>query len=265
MRAAAVLVVLAALARPAEARGWRGLMDRLDGAAWLHYEVTALHDVEDTGAAGPGAREIVLAGARLHGIFGTGFPILYHVGFDLAVGVTARDAGAAYDVAVFPVGAAVRVGNRTLLAVGAGVGGLGAIGGLDDAVTFPVELTAEAGGRVRVLARVRTAWVAAAKGRHDGAPSAPFGDEVDALLGLRVGKGVEGEWPGGDGYFVAASYRELEGARFVGVTIGYSIDLGTRRRARDLVPVPGEPGVYYVSSDARGEPGGATAAPGGVH
>jgi hypothetical protein len=35
-------------------------------------------------------------------------------------------------------------------------------------------------------------------------------------------------FPTGNGYFVGVAYREAEGARFIGATIGYSVDLGTR-------------------------------------
>jgi hypothetical protein len=233
--------LLCVAARPAQARNWRSLQSRLQGAAWLHYELTGLHDVEDTAASSapphaPSLHELVLAGARLHGIVGGGGPILYHVGFDVLVGGTARGAGFAYDLSLFPIGAAVRLGQTSLVAIGAGVGVSGATSTLDDAVMLPVELTSElGGGRVRLLMRARAAYALAARSRREGAPSLPLGDELDATVGVRIGRHYDEGFPAGNGYFVAAAYRELEGGRFVGLTIGYSIDIATYHGASAAV------------------------------
>ena len=90
---------------------------------------------------------------------------------------------------------------------------------------------------MRLLARARAAYVAGAGGRQNGAPSLAFADELDAMLGLRVGRVYRDHgYPTANGYFVAASYRELAGARYVGLTIGYSIDMATPRpRARSTL------------------------------
>jgi hypothetical protein len=174
----------------------------------------------------------VLAGARLHGFLSGNASVAYHVGIDLAAGGTIRDGGFAYDVALFPAGVVVRAGRTSIVGVGVGVGFIGAIGTIDDAVTLPVEAVAElGGGRVRLLARARAAYVAGADTRQHGAPSIAFADELDAMLGLRVGRHYKDYgFPTGNGYFLGASYRELGGARFVGVTIGYSIDMAMPRR-----------------------------------
>ena len=58
-------------------------------------------------------------------------------------------------------------------------------------------------------------------------------EELEGMLGLRLGGAYDAEgFPVGEGYFVAAAYKEFLGARYVGVTIGYSIDAGTKRRHR---------------------------------
>jgi hypothetical protein len=240
-RALVVGALVCAAASSAHARSWSSWLSRLQGAAWLHYELTGLHDVDDADDAtgpsrAPSMRELLLAGARLHCIAGGGGPILYHLGFDIFAGGTLRSAGIAYDVAVYPLGAAVRLGETSLIALGAGVGVSGATATLDDAVLLPVELTSElGGGRVRLLLRARAAYALAARARRDGAPSLPLGDELDATVGLRIGRHYEPGFPAGNGYFVAAAYRELERGRFVGITIGYSIDIATRRTV--AVPV----------------------------
>jgi len=225
VRVVVPLAVLAVQGRANLARANPG------GGAWLHYELTGLRAVEDTPAA---PRDLVLAGARLHGIVGG--RVAYHVGLDLAAGATVGDTGFAYDVALFPAGLAVRLGRTGVLALGAGVGASGATGTLDDAVALPLELTAElGGGRVRLLLRARASYVAAADARQDGAPSTSLADELDASLGIRIGKHAERfGFASGNGYFVGVSYRELGGARFAGLVLGYSIDGATPvRRDRE--------------------------------
>lgn len=211
------LVVLCVLAAPARA-DWRDIADRWGGVAWLHYELTGLERITD---APPGFDELVLGGARLHGIATPNRWISYHVGFDVAGGSTLRRAGFAYDVALFPIGAAVRIGETSFVALGAGAGAMGAVGTLDDAATFPLELTVEAGGSVRVLARARASLTAGAA-RRDA--------ELEGSLALRFGHRYHSfGFPSGNGYLIGVAYREVEGARFIGATIGYAIDLATPR------------------------------------
>ena len=82
--------------------------------------------------------------------------------------------------------------------------------------------------------RARAAWVAGAPSRHDGAPSLAFADELDATLGVRLGHHYDDYgFPTGNGYFAGATYRELLGTRFVGVVVGYSIDLASKRHFVD--------------------------------
>lgn len=222
---AAVLAVVPAVAR---ASRWSRWLDEVQGTAWLHYEVAALR-VTDGADAVAAPRELVLAGVRLHAIASPNAVVGYHAGFDLAAGSALGAAGLAYDVAVFPVGVGLRFGRNGVLALGAGAGAVGAIAALDDAVTCPVEAIAELGGAVRVLARARVAFVAGADSRREGAPHAPFGDELDATLAVRIGHTWPSfGFPSGEGYLVGVAYRELAGARFIGLAIGYSIDAGSQ-------------------------------------
>ena len=220
MRALAVVMVLAASAdaRPIP-----------QGGGWLHYELAGVHAVDDDAPTEP--RELVLAGARLHGIVG-GRYLAYHVGLDLAAGATIRGGGFAYDVSLFPFGAALRLGASGVLAVGLGIGASGATGTLDDAFTVPVDVTLEVGGgRVRLLARGRGTLVYNSATRQGGAPTLGGFDELDAMVGLRVGKHERAYgFSSSTGYFVGASYRELLDTRMVGLVIGYAIAGGTVRR-----------------------------------
>jgi len=216
MKALAIVVLLAGTAH---ARDWEGLLDRMQGGSILHYELTGLSDVDDT-APGPG--QLVLAGARLHGFVSTSRRWAFQMGLDLAAGGTLHRGGFAYDVALLPVGFVLRAGKTSFLGIAGGIGALGATPTLDDAMTFPLEATLELGNTVRVLGRARLSYVA----------FSGTGEVVEGMLGLRIGHHYEDYgFPSGNGYFVAASYREEGGARMVGVTIGYSIDLATRQRS----------------------------------
>lgn len=223
MRRALLLVLVVGCARWSK---YQPVARKAQGGAYMHYELTSSTKVD----AYDSPRDIVLAGARLHGFVGLNSSIAYHVGIDLAAGSTLRDAGFAYDVALFPAGVAVRFGRTSFLALGAGIGGMGAVGTLDDALTFPVEATLEAGSSWRLLMRVRTSWVEAAPGRHDGSPSIPWADELEGMVGMRLGHHYEDYgYPSGNGYFLGVTYREMLGDHWIGGAIGYSIDLGTPR------------------------------------
>ncbi len=236
MKALIVAAIVFASGRAEARTDWMRIGREVQGGAWLHYEATILQQITDDTAPVPD--QLILAGVRLHGFLSTSASVAYHIGMDLAAGGTLHGGGFAYDVALFPIGVGVRFGRTSIATVGLGVGAIGATGTLDDAVTLPLEVNLEMGsGRLRLLARGRAAYVAGAASRHDGAPSAPFADELDATIGLRVGHHYEEyDFPTGNGYFVGASYRELAGAKFVGLTIGYSIDLAQPRRFRQPEP-----------------------------
>ena len=212
MKALLVLCMMTGVARA----------DWLDtkGNAWLHYELSGVHDVDSP----QHPRELILAGARLHGLAG-GKYFGYSAGLDLAAGSTLRGAGLAYDVALLPAGVGLRLGEKSFVAFAFGIGAMGAVGQLDDAVTFPLDLTLELdGGPVRLLARGRATYISAAPSREDGAR---FADELEAMVGIRVGRRYTRFAPSGNGYFAGVSYREMLGDRFVGAVIGYSIDVGS--------------------------------------
>jgi hypothetical protein len=196
-----------------------------EGGGWLHYELAGVRALDDDGAA---PRELVLAGVRLHGFIG-GRHVGFHAGLDLAAGGTIDPGGLAYDVALFPAGAALRLGETGFLAVGIGVGASGATGTLDDAFTVPVDATLElGGGSVRVLARGRGTFVFAADARQDGARTLGGFDELEAMFGVRVGRHARAwGFSSSTGYFAGVAYRELMDSRMVGLVIGYAIAGGS--------------------------------------
>ncbi|MBK9029820.1 MAG: hypothetical protein IPL61_00505 [Myxococcales bacterium] len=225
IRGALIALTLAVTAGSAAARpGVPG------GAAWLHYEASYAHrlDREQPARAGRG---VAMAGVRLDALLGGG-RLAYVVGVDLAAGATVP-AGFAYQTDVYLGGVAVRIGATGAIGVAGGVGASGAVGTLDDGLDLPVTALLELplGARLRLIGRGRATWLVGAPGRAGGAVTAPWTDEVDAWLGLRWGRRYHGlGFPSGNGTFVAVSYREREGARMVGVVLGYSVDLGAPRR-----------------------------------
>lgn len=225
-----IVVVVASHASDATAQSWR----KFQGGAYLHYELTGWSAIEEEPMTTPRSTELVLAGARLHGFVARNKHVAYHIGMDLFAGSTIRESGFAYDVALFPIGAMLRLGTTSVIGLAAGIGANGAMGTLDDAVVLPVEMVAELGlhKRVRLLGRARVSFLGKTGGaRQSGAPSLPAGDELEAMLGLRFGKGERKYRAAyGFGYFLAASYREQQDAKLVGVTIGFSIDMASDPR-----------------------------------
>lgn len=208
--------------------GWRDFMDAKGGAD-LHYELSGFR-TNDTMTEAP--RDLVLAGARLHGFIG-GERFGFHGGLDLAAGGTVDGGGFAYDVSLFPVGLALRLFATSWVTLGAGVGANGATGGIDDATTLPLEARFEIGRGVRVLGRARATYLFATDRARQG--GARFGDEIEAVLAVRIGQAYNDYgFPTGNGYFVGATYREAMGAQFFGAIIGYSIDMATKRKSRGI-------------------------------
>jgi len=229
MRALVVTTVMLVVALGLESHA-RAQMPDLQGGAQLHYELEGLHAVDHADAMTyPAARDFVMTSARLHGFIG-GRWIGFHMGLDLGAGGSIHDGGFAYDVSLFPFGVAFRFFDTSFFTLGAGIGAAGATGTLDDAVTFPLEARLEVGRGIRLLGRARATYVDAAKNREGGAP---FADELEAMLGLRIGNAYdEYGFPTGNGYFVGATVKEQLGTRFVGLMLGYSIDMATHRKPR---------------------------------
>jgi hypothetical protein len=227
-----VVAALAALTRARPASAGFGNFNDLGFGAQIQYELSSVHDVGHEAMAVPSANDLVLGGFRVHGFVG-GKRWGYHVGAAMTAGSTIRDAGFAYDVSLFPIGIALRFFETSFIAVGAGVGASGAVGTLDDAVTFPLEARFEVGRGIRVLGRARVTYLDAAPRRENGGMTLDLGDELEAILAVRLGKGYdEYGFPTGNGYFVGATVREALGARFAGLVIGYSVDMGSRRKPR---------------------------------
>lgn len=217
----------------------------LQGMAYLHEELTLLTHVEDpapnslartTAPQGRVVDQIGMAGFRLHGFVGTGATIGWHIGLDVGLGaVLGRHDGFAYEIGFLPVGVGVRLGRSSWLTLGTGFVASGATGALDDAIALPLDVDLELdASRVRLIAWARAGWIAGAPQRHDGAPSLAFADELDAMVGIRIGHHYEDYgFPTGNGPYVGVAYKEMAGTKFLGLTLGYSMDMATEQKIRD--------------------------------
>jgi hypothetical protein len=239
MKAVIAIAVVVAAARVADAScNICELGRELQGGAYLHEELTLVTHVEDPAMTASGVvaprtvDQLGLAGFRLHGFTGKGANIGYHIGLDLGLGATlGRHGGFAYEVGFLPVGVGVRFGQSSWLTLGTGIVASGATGAVDDAAVLPLDVDLELdANRVRVIAWGRAGWTAGSPQRHDGAPSAPFADELEAMVGVRIGHHYNDYgFPTGNGGYLGVAYKELFGTRFVGLTLGYSIDMATKQ------------------------------------
>lgn len=133
--------------------------------------------------------------------------------------------GAEYEVDAHALGLAVRALSGAQLAVTGGIG----IGGVRGATAThaPIELALDVpAGPLHLLARAALGYRVSGARYATRALGALGADEASALVGVRLGRDVRywGTTTSGAGPFVAATYRDLGGARLVGLVIG--VDLG---------------------------------------
>ncbi|HET9990326.1 MAG TPA: hypothetical protein VFQ65_17465 [Kofleriaceae bacterium] len=169
----------------------------------------------------PSITQLGLVGMRF-GFMAGDREVSEHVSFDVAIGgQIGRHGGFAYDAAILPLGIGVRLGADSFLALDTGLAAMGATGSLDDAVLVPIQLELEYGVTYHLIVRARDSFVFGADGRRDGAPSLPLGDELEGMVGVRVGKSDAANLP--MGYFIGVAYKEMLGTRYVGLSLGYAL------------------------------------------
>jgi len=146
---------------------------------------------------------------------------------DLELGFAAP-AGFVHGIHIQPLGVGLVLGRMGVLAVSAGAG----VGGITARVPTALEVPAsarlafDATDHVRLLVDARILW-AFAKVREDGAPYAPFGDEMRLGIGARIGHiWSQGRAVDGGGYFFRLEHTERLGSTYVGIAIGW--ELGAR-------------------------------------
>ncbi len=159
--------------------------------------------------------------ARGHVSASWGFPHLrYYAALDLAVGVTVEDLGLAFDAQLLPIGLGVqlrRPERTAFVGVASGIGVRGAPSALPTAAVVPLQLVSvvRLSDKLNLIVRGRVGWFLNRTARDDGAPSATFVDEVDGMAAVQLSRFHYLE-----GYYLGPAYRELQGARFLGIVFG---------------------------------------------
>lgn len=210
----AILAASGGVAGAQSFNGWK-LSGSLElDTRWMHAEEPVAGDLEDVATAGLRLR--TFAGKTVVG---------YMAGIDLHLGA-ALQGGFAYDANLYLLGVGVELGGHVSLGVLAGGGLSGVTAREPFALQAPIELVVALAPhrRVRLHGWARASFVALADRRQNGSEAAPFGDELEAGLALRLGRGDRDHmqrW--GNGYFLAALYGERQGATWAGLAVGYGL------------------------------------------
>jgi hypothetical protein len=173
-----------------------------------------------SGAESPDVSNVNLVSAHLS--LSHGFPhVRYFASLDLAIGATLADDGFAVDLQLLPIGGALqlrRPENTAFIGVATGIGVSAAPPALRTVGMIPLQLQSvvAVSEKLNVIARARVAWFLNKTSRDDGAPSVSFVDELDAVVALQFSRFHNYL----EGRYVGAAYRELDGARFIGIVVG---------------------------------------------
>jgi hypothetical protein len=179
-------------------------------------------------AESPPAEGVITASAKARA-FASPARVGYAFGADLAAGFS-HPRGFAWRAAVYPLGFGTRLGRRGLAGVVAGGGGSGITGRVPASLELPVEAftTIRLGGRSAVSLWVQPAWLPFSDTRANGAPDVGVVDELRAGLTFRAG-GARRRYGtvSGSGPHLGVLFTEDSGARYIGVTVGWDLDVVT--------------------------------------
>jgi hypothetical protein len=191
---------------------------RAGGGFFMSVELSSVARAATTPASS--VAEVTMISA--HVSLSYGYPHLrYFAALDLGAGVAFATEGFVYDVQLLPVGLGIELSrpeHTAFIGVATGIGASGAPGALPSAGMIPVQLTTmlRLTKGFNLLSRTRASRLINRTSRDDGSPTLSFADELDALLALQRSD----EWNYLEGSYVGIAYRELEGARFLGVVFG---------------------------------------------
>ncbi|WP_394845263.1 hypothetical protein LZC95_50575 [Pendulispora brunnea] len=146
-------------------------------------------------------------------------------GLDFELGFATSAAGFVHGVRLEPAGLGLVLGKLGFLSAktGAGFGGITGHGPTALEVPASAHLVLDAASRVRLLFDARILW-AFARARADGAPHAPFGDEMRLGVGARIGQSwKEGRFQDAGGYFFRLEHSERFGAAYLGIAFGWEL------------------------------------------
>lgn len=217
-----LLVSTNASADDAPPRAAYASVDELGGDGTPHETELALfghvlHLADD--ARPSGLRDVTTFDVRERTLVGR--TVAWAGGLDLAIGGSST--GFAYGGALYPLGLGARLGNNGMISLGGGIGADKVVGSVPLAARVPVELALTLSiGPLRPTLFVRPSWLFGADERKHGARASSRVDELEAGFTLRLGAQhrLWSQTNAGRGLLVGAVYRELMGARGVGVILG---------------------------------------------
>jgi hypothetical protein len=204
-RAALASILLAACSARQLSR-----MDRWHGGGRLAHDLAYRRALDDAPVNGVTMGSIVARGFASPTQPGWAF------GVDVAAGGS-HPRGFAWRAAISPLGLGTRLGPYGVIGIIGGVGGSGITGRVAAAVELPAEafLTLRVGSRAAVSLWVQPAWMKSEPAYRAG-------------LTVRVGRAYH-QWgfDAGNGYHLGVVASDELGARFLGATLGYDLDIAT--------------------------------------
>jgi hypothetical protein len=209
------LAIVAIACGACSARNFRRVDDWKFGAV-LAYDAEYRRPVPDDEDVAP--VDGVADGAIRVRLGGSPDRVGYAAGIDLRAGGS-HPGGFAWTSTLFPLGVSGRLGDHGVWGLVGGIGGQGITGRIDAAFAVPGEAyVALRLGPVGVSAWAQPAWIAA--GRDQDGP------DLRAGMTLRFGKQYH-RWGfrSGNGYHLGAVYADQAGVGYVGVMIGYDLDV----------------------------------------
>jgi hypothetical protein len=206
----AALALIAVAASGACSARQLSRMDRWHGGGRLAHDLAYRRALDDAPIHGVTVGSIVARGFASPSRAGWAF------GVDVAAGGS-HPRGFAWRAAISPVGLGTRLGSHGVVGIIGGVGGSGITGRVAAAAELPAEafLTLRVGSRAAVSLWVQPAWLKSESALRAG-------------LTVRIGRAYH-QWgfDAGNGYHVGVVASDELGARFVGATIGYDLDIAT--------------------------------------
>jgi hypothetical protein len=185
------------------------------GGFFVGFELSSV--IEVTSGAESRVTNVSLASA--HFTLSHGFQhVRYFGALDVALGATLADDGFAADLAFLPIGVGLqlrRPERTAFVGVATGIGVSGAYGALPTVAVVPLQLVSlvRVSEKLNVMARARTSWFLNQTSR---AEASSLWDELDGMVAVQFSRSHNYL----EGNYVGAAYRELDGARFVGLVFG---------------------------------------------
>lgn len=164
--------------------------------------------------------EVTMVSAHLTMSYGAP-RVRYFAALDLAVGAAFAEEGLAYDVQLLPIGIGFELSrpeHTVFFGFATGIGASGAPGALPSAGTLPFQMTTmlRLTKGLNLLSRTRVSKLINETSRDNGSKTLSFADELDSLIALQRSD----EMNYLEGRYIGIAYRELEGARFIGIVFG---------------------------------------------